>query len=121
MKTVSGAKLDITCGKIEIGDIIACSLDLKKSEYRIFEYLLRSKSEETISRISKDLDLDRTTIQKILGVLFEKGLVARFQKNLKGGGYIFSYSIKEKPKLKSHIKKLLGEWHDDSVRQIDNY
>lgn len=112
--------LDITCGKLEIQDIIACSLALKKSEYRIFEVLLKSHENLTIQQISEKLELDRTTIQKILKTLSGKSLVQRYQQNLENGGYIYNYNIKDKPAVKKHIKDSLRMWYENSMRQIDN-
>ncbi len=112
--------MDITCGKLDIEDVIACSLSLKKSEYKIFEVLLRSKDNLTIQQISDKLKLDRTTIQKILKTLSEKGLTHRLQQNLENGGYIYNYSIKEKHAVKKHIKESLKQWYDNSIKQIDN-
>lgn len=113
--------MDITCGKIDIEDIIACSLSLKKSEYKIFEILLRTNENLTIKQISDKLKLDRTTIQKILKTLSEKGLIHRLQKNLENGGYIYNYNIKDKPAVKKYIKDALKIWYEKSILQIDTY
>ncbi|HIH32528.1 TPA: HTH domain-containing protein [Candidatus Woesearchaeota archaeon] len=112
--------MDITCGKLDIKDIIACSLSLKKSEYRIFELLIKSRSNLTIQQLSEQLSLDRTTIQKILKTLTNKGLIQRFQQNLENGGYIFNYKIKDKNSVKNHIKDSLRQWSESAIKQIDN-
>jgi len=112
--------MDITCGKLDIEDVIACSLTLKKSEYKIFEVLLRSRENLTIQQISDKLKLDRTTIQKILKTLSSKGLIHRLQQNLENGGYIYNYTIKDKPTVKKHIKDALKIWYEKSITQIDN-
>jgi predicted transcriptional regulator len=112
--------MDITCGKVDIEDVIACSLSLKKSEYKIFEVLLRSKENLTIQQISDKLKLDRTTIQKILKTLSSKGLIHRLQQNLENGGYIFNYTVKDKHSIKKHIKESLKQWYEKSISQIDN-
>lgn len=112
--------MDITCGKLDIEDVIACSLSLKKSEYKIFEILLRSKENMTIQEICDRLKLDRTTIQKILKALSQKSLVHRYQQNLDNGGYLYSYNVKDKQAVKNHIKNSLKQWYEKSVKQIDN-
>jgi predicted transcriptional regulator len=111
--------MDITCGRLDIKDIIACSLSLKKSEYKIFEVLLKSKENLTIQQLSDKLKLDRTTIQKILKVLTSKGLILRYQQNLENGGYIFNYTIKNKLEVKNFIKSALKAWYEASMQQID--
>ncbi|GIU69670.1 MAG: transcriptional regulator [Candidatus Woesearchaeota archaeon] len=113
--------MDITCGKVDIEDIIACSLSLKKSEYRVFEVLLKTKENLTIVEIAEKLNLDRTTIQKIMKKLSDKGLIHRFQQNLENGGYIYNYNIKDKVAVKKHIKDLLRIWYENSISQIDTY
>jgi len=112
--------MDITCGKLDIEDVIACSLSLKKSEYKIFEILLKSKEDLTIQQIAAKLKLDRTTIQKVLKTLSSKGLIHRFQQNLENGGYIYNYNIKDKSAVKKHIKESLKQWYERSIIQIDN-
>ena len=111
--------MDITCGKLDIEDIIACSLALKKSEYKIFQVLLQSKMNMTIQQLSETLKLDRTTIQKIIKVLSGKGLIQRYQENLENGGYTYNYTIKNKPEVKNFIKQALKTWYESSVQQID--
>lgn len=112
--------MDITCGKVDIEDIIACSLSLKRSEYRVFKILLRTKENLTIAEIADKLELDRTTVQKIIKKLSEKGLIYRFQQNLDNGGYVYNYNIKDKIAVKKHIKDSLKIWYENSISQIDN-
>jgi len=116
---ILGDFMDITCGKLDIEDIIACSLALKKSEYKIFQVLLQSKMNMTIQQLSETLKLDRTTIQKIIKVLSGKGLIQRYQENLENGGYTYNYTIKNKPEVKNFIKQALKTWYESSVQQID--
>lgn len=112
--------MDVTCGKLDIEDVIACSLSLKKSEYKVFELLLRSKDNISIQQISTQLSLDRTTIQKILKTLSDKKLIVRFQENLESGGYVYNYNIKDKQSVKKHIKDSLRTWYETSIKKIDS-
>lgn len=113
--------MDITCGRLTIQDIIACSLDLKKSEYKLFEILLREKEPLTIIDLSKKLSLDRTTVQKILKVFSHKGLVQRYQLNLENGGYVFRYAVKDKQSIKKHLKTMLKNWYETSSNTIEQW
>ena len=114
--------MEFACKKIDVQDIIACSLGLKKSEYKIFETLLANKDNHmTLKDMSKKLDLDRTTLQKVLKRFTENELVERFQENLDSGGYIFVYKIKDKAILKKRINKAIDGWYDTAKQSVEKW
>jgi len=112
--------MEFACKKIDVEDIIACSLGLKKSEYKIFEVLLHSEH-VALKDLSKKLDLDRTTLQKVLKRFVENDLVERYQENLDNGGYIFVYKIKDKEVLKKRINIAIEKWHATAKSAIDKW
>ena len=112
--------MEFACKKIDVQDIIACSLGLKKSEYKIFEELLQSDN-VTLKELSKKLSLDRTTLQKVLKRFVDNELVERFQENLDNGGYIFIYQIKDKVILKKRIHTAIDKWYDTAKIAIDKW
>jgi len=116
----SGDTMEFACKKIDVQDIIACSLGLKKSEYKIFEEMLQS-DHVTLKDLSKKLSLDRTTLQKVLKRFSDNELVERFQENLDNGGYVFVYKIKDKTVLKKRINIAIDKWHMTAKMAIDKW
>lgn len=112
--------MEFACKKIDVQDIIACSLGLKKSEYKVFEVMLHS-DHVSLKDLSKKLNLDRTTLQKILKRFTDNELVERFQENLDNGGYIFAYKIKGKDVLKKRIHAAIEKWHEAAKQSIDKW
>ena len=112
--------MEFACKKIDVQDIIACSLGLKKSEYKVFEALLRN-DHVTLKDLSKQLGLDRTTLQKVLKNFIGNELVLRYQENLDNGGYVFVYKIKDKSFLKKKINVAIEKWHDSAKQAIEKW
>jgi len=79
--------MDLTCKQIEPRDLIKCTFGLNKTELELFLFLTKGKKCETVQTLSKNLKLDRTTIQKSLKNLLEKEIIDRRQDNLDNGGY----------------------------------
>lgn len=112
--------MEFACKKIDVKDIIACSLGLKKSEYKVFEILLLG-DHFTLKDLSKKLSLDRTTVQKVLKNFVNNDLVIRYQENLNNGGYVFVYKIKDKSILKKRINTAIDKWHDVAKQSIERW
>jgi len=113
--------IDFACKTIRLDELIRCSFDLNKTEYRIFHFLVKHKSQAySIKEIAKKLNLDRTSIQKGMKKLIERNLVVRRQTNLKNGGFIYYYLLKDKAQIKNEIKKLLDNWTNNAKKVIDS-
>ncbi len=104
------------CKRISLEQIIRCSFELNKTEYKIFSLLLKNK-DMSVKEISRKLGLTRTSVQKAIKTLLNKSLVRRFQRNLSGGGYQYIYNLNDKQKIKLQIKKILDSWCN-SVQKI---
>ncbi len=113
--------IDFACKKFNLNEIIKCSLGLSKADYKLFSFLLYQHSEMTTNEISLQIGLDRTTIQKSVKKLVEKGVVLRLQENLSKGGYIYKYRIKEKEILKNKIIKILRFWSEKAEEEIRHW
>ena len=103
--------ITFSCKKITEEELIRCSFNLNKTEYNVLIFLLRNDKMHTVFQISKAMKLERTTIQKAIKNLVEKGLTKRSQKNLSRGGYIFSYKPNNKEEIKSKMKGLTYKWY----------
>jgi len=111
--------MNYECGKVDIEELLACSLNLKKSEFKIFKLLFKEEPALTAIELSEKLSLDRTTVQKILKKFLENHLVQRFQENLDNGGYLFRYKVKDKQDIKKHIRLILSNWYSKGNEMIE--
>ena len=113
--------ISFACQDIEFADLLRCSFELNKTEYNVMMFLLRTEKWFTATNLARTMDLDRTTVQKAIKKLSEKNIVTRHQENLKKGGYLFHYSIKNKLELKERMKKIVEEWYNKVIFEIDHW
>jgi len=110
--------ITFACRKIKIEEIIRCALALNKTEYNVFMFLLDKGQSFRAIEIAKNLNVDRTTVQKALKSLLEKNLIRRIQKNLVRGGYVFLYSMKDKEEIKKRVIEIIERWYNAAVEKI---
>ena len=113
--------MNFACKKFTVDDIIKCSLNLTKSECRLFQTLLYEDEELTVKEIANQLKIDRTTVQKGIKSLVEKSILIRLQENLEKGGYTFRYKIKDKEIVRNMIKKNISQWYNEVLVQIGKW
>jgi len=113
--------VSFACQDIEFVDLIRCSFELSKTEYSILMYLLTKEKWYTTSKLAEVIGLDRTTIQKSIKHLADKGLVKRFQENLDKGGYMYLYNIKDKEGIKKRMRNLVENWYKEVLTQIADW
>ena len=97
-------KIDFTCKKVTLKDLVQCNYNLNDSEYDIFSQLILSKSGLSVKEIVEKVDKDRTTVQKILAKLLKRGLLMKRQVNL-DRGFMFVYFSKNKAEIVAEIEK----------------
>lgn len=103
--------ISFACKEIEIKDLIKCSFDLSKTDYVIFEFLIRSEGDFSVRQLAEKLDFERSSVQKSIKDLTKRNLVIRRQLNLDQGGYKFYYSINNKDDIKKRIENIIDGWH----------
>ncbi len=105
--------LEFACKRFEIDEVLKCSFGLNKTEFLILKKLL--SREKKVDELSSELGKDKSTIQRSLQKMLNKGIVKRSQRNLKKGGYVFYYKSINKQLIKEHINKLF-----ENFRRIVN-
>ncbi len=95
--------VQFACKRFPIEQVLRCSFGLSTTEYRVLKQLMGG--ERSIEELSSILGKDRTTIQRAIKPLIEKGLVRRRQYNLEGGGYQFYYTAIDKERIKSRVNE----------------
>lgn len=115
-------KIEFACKKLNLDDIIMCSLNLTKTEFRIFEYLVKNDEKWfNTNEISTGLDIGLSTAQKGVKKLCDGNVVQQSQKNIAGGGYFFVYRIMNKPKLRKIILGIVKKWVNNVELEINNW
>ncbi len=114
--------IDFACKKFEIEDVIKCSLSLTKSDFSLIKFLMKKESGSfTTEELSEKLGFEKSTVQRSVKKLHEKGLLFRSQKNQSSGGYIFYYQIKDKNKIREMILEIVNSWHERFKDEIKKW
>jgi len=113
--------VNFACKKVNLKDILKCSFNLNKSEYKLLLHLLEQNNSMTASQTAQKLELDRTTIQKAIKPLLEKGLVERVQENLPRGSYVFKYKAKPKNEIKLEVKSMISKWCENVEKEMNRF
>jgi len=98
--------MDVTfaCKKFPIAQVLRCSFGLNQPQFQLLKLLL-AKGELSVEEAARALGKDRTTVQRSMKRLVERGLVKRRQYNLENGGYQYHYLPQDKDAIKRHIQE----------------
>ena len=105
-----------SCGKVETERLLRCLLNLTRTEYRVLTALM--KQEMDAKSLAALLDLDRSTVQKALMSLVERGLVRRRKVGLPRGGYKFLYRSLSPEEMKSLLNDAIRRWCESLSREL---
>lgn len=83
--------IDFACTRIDVRDVLRCSFELTKSDLEVFAGLTERKTWMTSAALEEQTGFDRSTVQRSLKRLYDKGLCERRQENSREGGYAFLY------------------------------
>ncbi len=110
--------IDFACKKINQEELIRCSFNLNKTEYKLLMFLLREKKQLTIKKVSEKIGLTRSSVQKAVKKLVKKNLVKRVKKNLVKGSFVFEYKTNNKKELKKKMNKIVFDWFNGVKKAI---
>ncbi len=113
-------KIDFTCRKITLKDLVQCNYNLNDSEYLIFSQLIMSKSGLSVKEIVDKVEKDRTTVQKILTKLLKRNLLMKRQMNL-DRGFMFVYFSKNKEEMIKEIEENVQKYFQNIKESIDKW
>lgn len=102
-------KVDFTCKKISLKELVQCNYNLNESEYLIFAEIIKSKKGLSVKELVEKIDKDRTTVQKILTKLLNRKLLMKRQINL-DRGFMFVYFSKNKDEIIAEIEANVDEY-----------
>lgn len=108
----------------DLNDVIKCTLNLTKKEMVIFEFFkLNNDDYYTTEDLSREINLDLSTVQRGVKKMALLKIIERKQNNLENGSYLFLYKCKTKADIKFVILERFFEWSaktKDKLRRLDN-
>lgn len=113
-------KIDFTCKKISLKDLIQCNYNLNDSEYAIFSQLIKSKRGLSVKELVEKVEKDRTTVQKILTKLLKRNLLMKRQMNL-DRGFMFVYFSKNRDEIIKEIELNVESYFQAIKENLDKW
>lgn len=113
--------IDFACKRFDLDSVVKCGLGLTRAEFLVMKYFLGHKRECRTSGVSKELGLKLSTVQKAVRKLYGKEILVRHQKNLEGGGYVYTYECVSRDKVKQIIKDIVRNWGRRVEDEIDKW
>lgn len=113
-------KVDFTCKKVTLKDLVQCNYNLNESEYQIFTEIIKSKKGLSVKELVEKVQKDRTTIQKILAKLLKRELLMKRQINL-DRGFMFVYSSKNKDEIIQEIEVNVGSYFEKIKESLEKW
>jgi len=101
-------------------EVLACVFGIQEHEVRTYLTLL-DHPESTVAELAKQLDRDRSNVNRSLSTLREKGLAERDRRLLDGGGHVYQYSATPLPEARELMHETLDEWTAYVHERIDEF
>ncbi len=100
-------------------ELMRCALGIKTTEIRAY-CILVNKGPITIQEATEYMKKSRSTAQRLLQNLVEKGLAIRNEELIGLGGYKFIYRPVPPEMLKASIKDSLDRWYKKMIEELDD-
>ncbi|MFW9831810.1 MAG: helix-turn-helix domain-containing protein, partial [Candidatus Thorarchaeota archaeon] len=104
-----GVRQIMTQQKVEASDVMHCFLGLRSLEIDTYFYLL--KGQATVKEAAEALRRNRSTIQRAIQNLVQRGFAHRRTRTLRKGGYEYVYEAASLSTLKNLIKESLDSFY----------
>ena len=101
-------------------EIIKCALGIKRTEIQAY-CVLANKGPITIQDATDLLGKSRSTAQRLLQNLVEKGLATREEELIGLGGYKYVYKPIPPERLKETISKNLDLWYQKMKSELEDF
>ena len=104
----------------EFNDVLRCVFKIKNHEIGLY-FILLDNPESTVIELSKVLGKDRSTIQKDLKTLMEKGLVKREFRISDKSGYTYIYTAMPLDELKKLMEEEIKNWSSMMIDLVKKF
>jgi len=101
-------------------EIIKCALGIKRTEIQAYCVLV-NKGPITIQEATDLLGKSRSTSQRLLQNLVEKGLATREEELIGLGGYKYVYKPIPPERLKETISRNLDSWYQKMQSELEDF
>ena len=95
-------------------DLMCCAFGLRDCDITIYSSLLNNP--RTVEDISSHICRDRSTTQRSLKTLLDKGIIERERRHLEKGGYFYIYKAVSSEEIKKQILEQLDTWYKETRR-----
>lgn len=111
--------IDFACKEFELDAVIKCGLNLTKAELLVMKYFLkREEGWLTTEKVSQDLEMNQSTVQRAVKKLHEKDILTRSQQNLDRGGYVFVHRIRSRKQIQQVMMETVRRWVDRLEKEL---
>ena len=100
--------------------VMSCVFGIEEHETRTYLVLLGYPG-STIEELAAVLERDRSTVNRSLATLCDRGLVRRDRRLLDGGGYVYQYTAIALPEAKEALHEALDAWTATVHDVIDEF
>ena len=101
-------------------EIIKCALGIKRTEIQAY-CILVNKGPVTIQEATDVLGKSRSTAQRLLQNLVEKGLATREEELIGLGGYKYVYKPIPPERLRETISSNLDAWYEKMRAELEDF
>ncbi|MDG5757835.1 helix-turn-helix domain-containing protein [Natronococcus sp. A-GB1] len=100
--------------------VMSCVFGIEPHETRTYLALVDQPG-STIDELEGPLERDRSTINRAMATLYERGLVRRDRRLLEGGGYVYQYTAVTLPEVRAILHGALDTWTATVHDVIDEF
>ncbi|MFC4248586.1 helix-turn-helix domain-containing protein [Natribaculum luteum] len=101
-------------------NVLSCVFGIEDHETRTYLTLLEYPG-STIEELADVLERDRSTINRTLSTLCDRGLARRDRRLLDGGGYVYQYTAVPLSEAKALLHDGLDDWSETVHGVIDDF
>jgi predicted transcriptional regulator len=95
-------------------DLLCCAFGLRDTEIDVYFSLITGP--KTVKEIAVRIDRDRSTVQRVLTSLKDKGLVEMNEQTFERGGYYHIYRAISSDSVRGEILARLDRWYKETRR-----
>lgn len=104
----------------EFAEVMRCVFGVQAHETATYRELL-GRPGSTVVELASHLEKDRSTVNRSLTTLLERGLVRREHRLLEGGGYVYQYTAVPLAEARERMHEALEEWCAFMHGKIDEF
>ena len=116
---ILGVQRIMTGQKVEASDVMHCFFGLRTLEIDVYFYLLRGQA--TVKEIGDALGRNRSSVQRAIQNLVQRGFAHRRTRTLRKGGYVYVYEAVSLATMKDLIKDALDSFYKQIETFLDQY